>query len=274
MASLSPAALLSEPADLLLRRLLDLGLTPSGDSVEPLFNRPSWAAATECVSAFEPVVHAYLGTCARIAPSVSREASNVLHIALAEVCTSWWVGTSGSLSADLAVGLCSHLRIWADQLQTCGRVHWGVAVLGLSPTEAPRRPTIDPTAANYVALASISQLMKETREGSYVAKVERIASLLALSPSELARLLDVSREGLRRWLAGAPISTDRWEKIDALSDTVEQMIQYVKLDRLPSVVRRESEALDGSSPLNWLVAGRYRDLLNTYKRALSYQVPL
>jgi hypothetical protein len=205
---------------------------------------------------------------------VSREASSVLHIALAEVCTSWWAGTSGSLSADLAVGLCSHLRIWADQLQTCGRVHWGVAIRGLSPTDRPHRPTIDPAAATYVALAGVSQLMKETREDGYVAKVERIATLLALSPSELARLLDVSREGLRRWLAGSPISTDRWQMIDALSDAVEQMTKYVNLDRLPSVVRRESEALDGSSPLNWLVAGRYRDLLNTYKRALSYQVPL
>jgi AraC-like DNA-binding protein len=142
----------------------------------------------------------------------------------------------------------------------------------LSPTKSATDVRIDPVAATYVALVSASTLMTEGRVSGYVPKIERIATLLGLSPSELARLLDVTREGLRRWLAGKPIASDRWQTIDALSDAVEQLTHYVNVDRLPSVVRRESAALDGSTPLNWLVAGRYRDLLQIFKRVFSYQV--
>jgi hypothetical protein len=116
--------------------------------------------------------------------------------------------------------------------------------------------------------------MKESRQDSYVGKIQRVATLLALSSGELARLLDVSREGLRRWLGGASVASDRWQTIDELNDTVEQLGRYLKPDRLPAVIRRPAESLGGATPLDWLVARRYQDLLFTYQRALSYQVPL
>jgi hypothetical protein len=271
---LTASDLLADPADELCHKITDLSLLPDNAPIRRLVDAPSWVSATDVVGAAEPLVHACLETLGDLDPTLTEDISSVLHLASGFVCTNGWLGSTGSLAGDLSIGLCGQLRVWAIQLQSRGGVRWDLIVRPLLPDSREAPVVLAPAAANYVTLAGLSQLLGETRHTSYVGKIERVATLLALSPSELARMLDVSREGLRRWLTGSAVAPDRWPTIDELNETVDQLAKYIKPDRLPAVVRRPADSLGGATPLDWLVARRYRDLLATYRRALSYQVPL
>ena len=158
-----------------------------------------------------------------------------------------------------------------------------LSVSGLDPDGAikaaireiyPEHPragvVIEPEAVTYVSSAALDRRVSERREKSYPLKLELTRSRLGLTRPELARLIGVSREGLRQWERGAPISPDRWPIIDKSFDAVNGLLAFVKPEALPGLIRRRLKALNNASPLDWLMSQRHDELRKFYEVLFGY----
>jgi transcriptional regulator with XRE-family HTH domain len=128
-----------------------------------------------------------------------------------------------------------------------------------------------PEAFTYVVMASLGRDMDESRNGAYLLKLQRIRTALGIRVAELARLLRVSREAIRKWEAGEPISEQWWSIIDQLSAAVDALMRFIKPEHLPSVVRRPVPGLNNATPLEWLASHRFEELIAFYQRVFSYE---
>jgi len=90
-----------------------------------------------------------------------------------------------------------------------------------------------------------------------------------LRPAELARLLQVSREAVRRWFGGAPIAAERWEDIDRLDRILRRLTGYFKPEVLPALVRRKIPGVGYNSPLDLMQTRREEDLFDFYDAVLG-----
>jgi hypothetical protein len=124
----------------------------------------------------------------------------------------------------------------------------------------------------YLASAAIDQYMSESGQSDYQYKLERIQSLLGLRPSELARIIDVSREGLRQWQSGASIASERRPEIDQLYDLALWLAQHIKPQALPSFVRRRIPAIGDQTPIDWFASRRFGEFRRIFERGFSLEV--
>jgi hypothetical protein len=123
----------------------------------------------------------------------------------------------------------------------------------------------------YVAAAALDQVVSERKEADYRFELERIQSILGLRPSEMARLLNVSHEGLRKWSRGAPIADERLPRIDELYDFSTWISSRIKPESIAAFMHRRTPALGSQTPIDWLVSGRLHELRSIYERAFSYE---
>ena len=230
----------------------------------------TWSTAVNFVSAAEPLIHTYVSILNRALPDKAEAAEEVLHAALSRVCISGWMGAARSAEAGVAIGLASELRRWLCDLTVSGNVSVKLQIREIYPEHARPDVVIGPEAVTYVSSVALDRRVSERREKSYALKLELVRSRLGLSRPELARLIGVSREGLRQWERGAPISPDRWPIIDKSFDTVSGLLAFVKPEALPGVVRRRLKALNNASPLDWLMSQRHDELRKFYEVLFSY----
>jgi hypothetical protein len=94
----------------------------------------------------------------------------------------------------------------------------------------------------------------ELESQALVDQLRRVLGVWALSQSEASRLFGVSRQALSKWLAqGVP--ADRLEMVANLAAATDLLVRYLKLDRIPGIVRRKADRLDGRSLLELVAAG-------------------
>jgi DNA-binding transcriptional regulator YiaG len=249
-------------------------LLPAAGTVANFLDQQSWTAATRLARSTEPLVHYCINVVATIVPEDVETISEALHIQLGQACTSGWVGTRSSLEADVAVGFVAHLRRWLQDLQASARLTTGLDIHVIGPQHLNKQITFRTQAASYAILAALDNYTEEAREDSYHLKLARIRSALAINSSELAALLHVSREAVRKWDRGDSISSERWEGIDQLYSDVEKLQEYIKPESLPVVVRRKIPALSNRTPLDLLASQRTNELLSLYEDLTSYQTPI
>jgi len=230
----------------------------------------TWAAAVSFVSAADQLIHTYLSIIDRAVPSKVDAAEELLHFELGRVCMSGWMGVTTPMEVSVAIGLAAELRRWLCDLKLSGNVAVDIPIRQIFPEHAKTRAVIEPQAVAYVFSAALDRHVSEQRVKSYGLKLELIRSRLGLSRAELARLIGVSREGLRQWEGGAAIAPDRWPTIDKLFGTVNSLITSIKPEALPAVVRRPVAALNNLTPLDWLMSQRHEELLKFYERLFSY----
>src|SRR3984893_18857040 len=81
-----------------------------------------------------------------------------------------------------------------------------------------------------------------------VDQLRRVLGVWGLSQSEASRLFGVSRQALSKWVAqGVP--ADRMEAVADLAAATDLLVRYLKLDRIPGVVRRKADRLAGPAAL-------------------------
>ncbi len=91
-----------------------------------------------------------------------------------------------------------------------------------------------------------------------------------LSQAEAARCFGVSRQAIGKWLRqGAP--TDRKTHLSDLAAATDLLVHYLKRDRIPAVVRRPIQALDGISLLELLAAGDTRRVLAACREMFEFE---
>lgn len=249
-------------------------LLPSEGVVANFLDQQSWTAATQLARSTEPLVHYCINVVANIVSEEEETISEVLHVQLAQACTSGWVGTRSSLEADVAVGFVANLRHWLHDLQASAQLNTGLDIHIIDPQRSNRKTRFRPQAISYTILAALDTYAEEARHDSYHLKLARIRSALGINSSELATLLHVSREAVRKWDRGGSISSERWESIDQLYSDVERLHEYIKPENLPAVVRRKIPALNNQTPLGLLASYRANELLALYEGLTSYQTPI
>jgi hypothetical protein len=84
----------------------------------------------------------------------------------------------------------------------------------------------------------------------------RLTSLWDLSKAGAARIFGVSRQAFSKWLESGP-PADRADDVAAVDDITTLLDRYVKRERIPAVVRRESPRFGDRSIIERLEAGDY-----------------
>jgi predicted transcriptional regulator len=104
------------------------------------------------------------------------------------------------------------------------------------------------------------------RAGSSLA---RTLSAWGLSQSDAARLFGVSRQAVSKWLEqGVP--PERAETMADLGAATDLLVHYLKRERIPAVVRRQASALDNSSLLDLVAAGKSREALVACREMFAF----
>lgn len=86
--------------------------------------------------------------------------------------------------------------------------------------------------------------------------LQRTVRLWDISATQLGRMFDISRQAASKWLAdGAPAA--RRDQVALLGQTTDLLDQWVKRERIPAVVRRPVDALDGRTRLEVALAGEF-----------------
>jgi len=97
--------------------------------------------------------------------------------------------------------------------------------------------------------------------GTLTDQLRRFLGLWGLSRSDAARVFGVSRQAISKWLRdGVPAA--RSEQIADLGAATDVLLHYVKVDRIPAVVRRKADRLGGRPLLDLVADGDTRAVLN------------
>lgn len=88
--------------------------------------------------------------------------------------------------------------------------------------------------------------------------LRRLTTLWDLSNAAAARIFGVSRQAFSKWLATGP-PADRVDDVTAVDDITAVLDRYVKRERIPAVVRRQSPRLGDFSIIERLEDGDYEE---------------
>jgi hypothetical protein len=98
----------------------------------------------------------------------------------------------------------------------------------------------------------------------------RTLAVWQLSQAEAARLFGVSRQALGKWLElGVP--ADRAGAVADLAAATDLLVHYLQRDRIPAVVRRGADALDGLSLLELVGRGRTHEMLSACRAMFAFE---
>jgi DNA-binding transcriptional regulator YiaG len=165
---------------------------------------------------------------------------------------SGWVGTLG-VGRGTAVAFVAQLRSMLRDTK---------------PLAAPREHHLPAWA-----LSNEEALRFYRAVGDELARVrtplDRIASVLGVSRTELARLFGVRRQAIEQWEArGVPAG--RQEKLATLDAIVDLLTAKLKPDRIPGVVRRPGAAYSDRSILEAIAAGDEALVLEELRNAFDW----
>jgi transcriptional regulator with XRE-family HTH domain len=235
-------------------------LLPSEDEATRFLDRQSWMSAVRLVGATDPLIHVCVNVVRDLIPSEADALGELLHVQLARVCASGWVGSRATHEEDVAVGLTAELRAWLLERKRGGQLSPDVVIRPLEPGPTSSLIHLQTDAISYIVMAGVDRHLTETRAQTYLLKLNRIRSTLGITAAELARLLRVSREAIRKWEHGDPIAPDRWPDIDRLLEAAQTLLGYFKPEYVPSVIRRPVPDLNNDTPLDYLASRRFDEL--------------
>jgi hypothetical protein len=86
--------------------------------------------------------------------------------------------------------------------------------------------------------------------------LQRTVRLWDISATQLGEMFGISRQAASKWLSdGAPAG--RRDQVALLGQATDLLDQWIKRERIPAVVRRPVEQLDGRSRLDVALAGEF-----------------
>jgi hypothetical protein len=89
--------------------------------------------------------------------------------------------------------------------------------------------------------------------------LQRTVRLWDISGTQLGEMFAISRQAASKWLTeGAPAG--RRDQVAMLGQATDLLDQWVKRERIPAVVRRPVEVLDGRTRLDVALAGEFEVL--------------
>lgn len=95
---------------------------------------------------------------------------------------------------------------------------------------------------------------------------------LALNWDEVGQMLGTSGESVRRWEQGRTrIGADERARIGEASRGVRSLLRLIKAERLPDVLRRQSDLFGGETALGLVLRGKISAVAERYDRVLLWQ---
>lgn len=98
--------------------------------------------------------------------------------------------------------------------------------------------------------------------------LERLVKLWELSNAAAARIFGVSRQAFSKWLVKGP-PAERADDVASVANVTDILDRHVKRERIPAVVRRRAEMLDGRSVIEALEAGEYSEVARAVESMLD-----
>jgi len=92
-----------------------------------------------------------------------------------------------------------------------------------------------------------------------VGLLERTMRLWDISASQLGVMFGVSRQAMAKWLSDGPPAIRR-DQVALLDQSTDLLDRWIKRDRIPAVVRRNVDSLDGRTRLDVALAGEFKSL--------------
>jgi hypothetical protein len=100
----------------------------------------------------------------------------------------------------------------------------------------------------------------------------RLRDRLALDDKELGQMLGTGEATVRRWAQGvdvAPISFVA--SLTPHSASLARLEEILVPDRMAEAIRRPAPLFDGRSALDWILEGRFPEVVDRYEIAVRYQ---
>lgn len=262
--------LLRETSTNVLAWFATQNLLPSAESVTRFLDHQTWISAVRLVSAADPLIHVCVNLVRNLLPGDADALGELLHVQLARVCASGWVGSRSTHGEDVAAGITAELRNWLLERRDIGQLPPVITITALTPGSTASSVQLQADAVTYIVMAGVDRHLNESRASAYLLKLNRIRSSLGITAAELARLLRVSREAIRKWEHGDTIAPERWQDIDRLLEAVETLLRYFQPEHLPSVIRRPIPALNNDAPIDWLASRRFDELAAFFDEKFNY----
>ena len=136
-------------------------------------------------------------------------------------------------------------------------------LIALQPAVAARElsATADP--------AWLAAFMRSLDLGAARADLARVLKVWGLSQAAAAELFGISRQAIGKWLKrGLP--ADRLESVADLAAATDVLTRHLKASRIPAVVRRPADRLDGRSLLELAGSGRTGEVLTACRRMFEF----
>ncbi|HVC67058.1 MAG TPA: hypothetical protein VND44_05640 [Acidimicrobiales bacterium] len=118
-------------------------------------------------------------------------------------------------------------------------------VAGLTAAES-ERAAVALVSADAEVAARLAQHLERQLSAEPLDRFERVWQL---SASQAAAVFGVSRQAYAKWHTGG-IPPDRRVDVRLADEATAQLLAFVKVDRIPAVVRRPSPSLGGRSLLD------------------------
>jgi len=121
--------------------------------------------------------------------------------------------------------------------------------------------------------AAISELLAQRgRDARIRQALRRLSTHLGMDLGEVARMLGVSHEIVRRWeSAEVQVPDLQRAAIFGADAALGELLEIYRPERLPDVIRRPARLFEGHRALDWILAGRIQEVAERYRRNFLYQ---
>lgn len=105
--------------------------------------------------------------------------------------------------------------------------------------------------------ATLRELVDRLDAELGAAPLQRCARLWGVSTAQLGSMFDVSRQAAAKWMSDGPPAA-RADQVALLGEATDLLDRWIKRERIPAVVRRPADTLDGRSLLDLALDGEFR----------------
>ncbi len=138
-----------------------------------------------------------------------------------------------------------------------------------TPADEGGRPRRAARVLDYVAGLVRADLAQEQGGSEFLGKLKRLQAGFGLTQRDLAELLEVRPQAIRKWLAGGGISPDVRAAIDIHLAQLQRLESHFQPGLLPSILRRPDRGLKGRKPIALVIAGKADEFADYVERIIA-----
>ena len=136
--------------------------------------------------------------------------------------------------------------------------------------KAPAEPWPSfPTRALVFVSRLVDADLAEEQGSELVGKLERLQSGFGLNQVELARLLRVEPQAIRKWIRGGGATPENRAALDIQLETLRRLESHFKPGLLPAILRRPDRGVRGRRPIDLVIEGKAEDFADYVERVIA-----